>query len=93
MTATLKMTKTNTESRSICPTSFQRTTGLTMRPHTSEADMLEDLNPTTRCYARSLIQAFPTHYPEWFEPPPQKNKDWMFMVGVCLWVLIAYYLA
>jgi len=56
--------------------------------------MLKDLNPTTRCYPRSLVDAFPTHYPEWLEPPPKKRLDGVvFYSGVCLWVLVIYLIA
>ena len=54
---------------------------------------MKDLNPTTRCYPRSLVDAFPTHYPESLELPPKQSHDWLFWVAVCLWVGIAYYFA
>jgi len=50
---------------------------------------LPDLNPTTRCYARSLMQAWPHHYPEWFEPHERKSHGITFWAGVFLWVVIA----
>jgi len=55
---------------------------------------MKDLNPTTRRFPRSLVDAYPTHYPEWFEPPPKKQSDGIvFYSGVCLWVLVIYLIA
>jgi hypothetical protein len=54
---------------------------------------MEDNNPTTRTYPRTLQEAFPKDYlDQWFDPP-KKTYGWMFYVGVCLWVCIAYYFA
>jgi hypothetical protein len=51
---------------------------------------MKDLNPTTRCFPHSLQEAWPTHYPEWLEPPPKKSTDWLLgLVGIVLWMLIA----
>ena len=51
---------------------------------------MKDLNPTTRRYPHSLQEAWPTHYPEWLEPPPKSKIDWVTgLAGIALWVLIA----
>jgi hypothetical protein len=51
--------------------------------------------PTTRCFPRTLNEAFPedTKNGEWFYPPEQRWQDKMFFtVNVCLWVVLAFYL-
>jgi len=58
--------------------------------------MLEDHNPTTRCYPRTLAEAFPESIDraEWFYPPEQ-NNGWrnvlMGYVALVMWVGLAYY--
>ena len=58
--------------------------------------MLEDLNPTTRCYPRTLLEAFPNSIDRagWFYPPEQ-NNSWcnllMAYVALVMWVGLAYY--
>lgn len=54
--------------------------------------------PTTRCYPRTLAEAFPKD-PEngvWFHPPEPKHT-WsgaiMWIAGVMLWVMLAYWFA
>lgn len=51
--------------------------------------------PTTRCYPRTTLEAFPddSDTAQWFFPPEQRVRDKVFMaVGVVLWVCIAVYL-
>jgi len=54
--------------------------------------MLQDLNPTTRCFHRTLADAFPKDYYEWWEDPP--SRHWSdavyFWLGIALWVVIAF---
>jgi hypothetical protein len=58
--------------------------------------MLEDLNPTTRCYPRTLAEAFPNSIDraEWLHPP-ERNLGWrnvaMASVALVLWVCLAYF--
>jgi hypothetical protein len=50
--------------------------------------------PTTRCYPRTLAEAFPddVENAEWFYPPEQRWQDKIFLVvNVCLWVALAFY--
>jgi len=57
--------------------------------------MLKDLNPTTRCYPRTLSDAFKdkAEIAQWFYPP-EKNRSLVNAltagVGICMWVGIAY---
>lgn len=57
--------------------------------------MLRDLNPTTRCYPRTMTDAFKDDIEnsKWFYPP-EKNHSLMNVVtagiGLCMWVGIAY---
>jgi hypothetical protein len=53
--------------------------------------MLDDLNPTTRRFPNSLLEAFPTHYPEWLEAPPPKTAEHVVYMwaGIALWVSLA----
>jgi len=47
--------------------------------------MLEDHNPTTRCYPRTLAEAFPESIDraEWFYPP-EENNGWRNIAhGLC----------
>ena len=52
--------------------------------------------PTTRCYPRSLAEAFPNSLDraEWWYPP-ERNTGWrnvlMWTVALVLWVCLAYY--
>jgi hypothetical protein len=54
--------------------------------------------PTTRVFPRSMADAFPNSVDraEWFYPP-ERNTSWtnvvMLLVGVILWVGLAYFLA
>ena len=51
---------------------------------------LEDFNPTTRRYARTMLEAFPTHYSHYIEPPPRARIGlWdlvLSLLSVVLWV-------
>ena len=56
--------------------------------------MLEDLNPTTRCYPRTTREAFPDDIEnsKWWYPPEQRTRDKVFFaVGVALWCLLGFY--
>ena len=60
--------------------------------------MLEDLNPTTRCYPRTLGDAFrdDVENAEWFYPPERKVSFMSILMGgtgLLLWVGIAYLFA
>lgn len=45
--------------------------------------------PTTRCYPRTLLEAFPQDNTEWFYPPEQRMRDKvMFWVGIAIWVAV-----
>lgn len=52
--------------------------------------------PTTRCYPRTMDEAFPNDVSrtEWFYPPEPKHT-WgnaiMFIAGIMLWVMLAYW--
>ena len=57
---------------------------------------LEDLNPTTRRYPRTLEEAFPNtvERAEWFYPPERRMPSvielLMWSIAVALWVGLAY---
>lgn len=55
---------------------------------------MDDGWPTTRCYPRTLNEAF-QHIgegSEWFFPPEQRTRDKVFFViGVVAWVGIMFY--
>lgn len=60
--------------------------------------MLEDLNPTTRCYPRTLGDAFPddAENAEWFYPPEREVNVVSMVVGgtgLCIWLALAYLFA
>lgn len=60
-------------------------------------ERLQDLNPTTRCYPRSLADAFPDSIEraEWFYPPDKQWSGWDYVlcgVGAFLWIQLAYYM-
>lgn len=57
--------------------------------------MLKDLNPTTRCYPRTLNDAFKDDIEnaQWFYPPEKNHGLWNAITagtGLCLWVGLAY---
>ena len=60
--------------------------------------MLEDLNPTTRCYPRTMNEAFPDDVgnAEWFFPP-ERNTSFMSILvggtGLSIWLGLAYLFA
>ncbi len=60
--------------------------------------MLEDLNPTTRCYPRTMNDAFPDDVTnaEWFYPP-ERNTTFMSLLvggtGFLMWLGLAYLFA
>ena len=59
---------------------------------------LNDLNPTTRRYPRTLEEAFPdsVERTEWFYPPERRWNVWDAVIGgagVFLWIQLAYYLS
>lgn len=50
--------------------------------------------PTTRCYPRTLKEAFPNDIEnaQWWFPPEQRWQDKVFfVVGVIIWVGLAVY--
>ena len=54
--------------------------------------------PTSRCFPRTLDDAFPNdpERVEWFYPPERKRgyaNAVMFIVAVMLWIGLAYYFA
>lgn len=54
---------------------------------------MEQINDTTRTYPRTLQEAFPKDYlDDWFEPH-QVDYGWTYIVGVIMWIGIAYYFA
>ena len=58
--------------------------------------MIEDKNPTTRCYPRTLQEAFPNSIDQagWFYPP-EENNGWRNVlrgyVALVMWIGLAYY--
>ena len=51
--------------------------------------------PTTRCYPRTMLEAFPddAENAKWWFPPEQRWQDKLFLaLAVCLWLVIAVYL-
>lgn len=55
--------------------------------------MIEELNPTTRTFPRTLTEAFQDSG-DWFEPPENKLSTWdvcLIMISVCLWFAVVYY--
>jgi len=60
-------------------------------------EQIQDLNPTTRCYPRSLADAFPDSIEraEWFYPPDKRWSFWDYVLcglGTFLWIQLAYYM-
>jgi len=55
--------------------------------------------PTTRCYPRTLLEAFPqdVDMAEWLYPPEKEPLDvvtsLLWCAGVSMWVGLAYYFA
>ena len=62
------------------------------------AQTLEDLNPTTRCYPRTLEEAFPNtvERAEWFYPPEKRELDvvqlLMWATTISMWIGLGYLL-
>ena len=60
---------------------------------------LDDLNPSTRRYPRTMEEAFPNtvERAEWFYPPEKRKLSVLEMlawgVGISLWIGLAYYFA
>lgn len=53
--------------------------------------MLEDLNPTTRCYPRRMDEAFQNsaEQAQWFYPPERKRNltsTLLGVAGIAMWV-------
>ena len=56
--------------------------------------MLEDKNPTTRRYPRTLSEAFPHDLDnaKWWHPPEQRTRDKVFFgIALALWAFIGFY--
>lgn len=56
---------------------------------------MNDLNPTTRMYPRTLAEAFPQHaeYANWIECPPEKISLHDIVVSIAaflMWVGLVY---
>ena len=50
--------------------------------------------PTTRCYPRTMLEAFPddAENAKWFYPPEQRPRDKVFfVVAVILWAYLCFY--
>lgn len=59
--------------------------------------MLRDFNPTTRCYPRTIGEAFPNKVEtaEWWYPPKRSTalRDIALgVIGIVLWVVTGYLL-
>jgi hypothetical protein len=59
-------------------------------------EILDDLNPTTRCYPRTLNDAFPDapESTEWFFADEEEVTALgyaYYILGVAMWVGLAYY--
>jgi hypothetical protein len=53
--------------------------------------MIQDLNPTTRCFPRTLNEAFPQDSSNWIEEPEESIGFWdlcMVIVSLTIWVII-----
>lgn len=63
------------------------------------AQTLDDLNPTTRRYPRTLDEAFPNTVDraEWFYEPERKPLNvvelFMWATGIAMWIGLAYFFA
>jgi hypothetical protein len=55
---------------------------------------MNGLNPTTRCYPRTLDEAFPQHAYNWIEEPLEPIH-WadvcIITIALCLWVGLIYW--
>lgn len=56
---------------------------------------MNDLNPTTRMYPRTLSEAFPQHaeYANWIEFPPErisKHDIVVSVLGIVMWIGFIY---
>ena len=54
--------------------------------------------PTTRCYPRTMLEAFPNSVDaaQWWHPPERHIgilEIALWGVGVCFWIGLAYYFA
>jgi hypothetical protein len=52
--------------------------------------MLKDLNPTVRRYPNTLQDAFPQHYPEWFEKHKKPMSAWTIPAWLFFLAVISY---
>ena len=61
------------------------------------AQTLNDLNPTTRSYPRTMEEAFPNtvERAEWFYPPEKRRLDvvelFLWTAAITMWVGLAYF--
>jgi len=58
--------------------------------------MKQTSNPTTRCYPRTMDEAFPNDIDraQWWYPPEKKwtvTEVLMLLAGLCIWAALAYY--
>lgn len=55
--------------------------------------MSEEINPTTRCFPRTLREAFPQDAREWIDVPSEDINVWDICViaaAVMIWVFAVY---
>jgi len=55
---------------------------------------MNELNSTTRCFPRTLLEAFPKDYYSYIEEPPSTIGLWdicVIAVSVCMWVGLVYW--
>ena len=56
---------------------------------------MNEINPTTRCYPRTLKEAFPHDNNNWIDPPKQhitKHDVLMSLLSIFMYILLAYLL-
>jgi len=55
---------------------------------------MEDINPTTRCFPRTLCEAFPQDFYAYIEEPEDVISVWdvcVIAASVCMWVMAVYW--
>ena len=60
--------------------------------------MLQDKNPTTRRYPRTMLEAFPSNIEtaQWWYPPERRIgfiEIALWTAGISMWIGLAYYFA
>jgi hypothetical protein len=54
---------------------------------------MNEINPTTRCYPRTLKEAFPQDNENWIDPPKEKitgHDILMSLASILMYIFIAY---